>query len=132
LKIGAGPAPVRVPEGWLLIYHGVDGEMSEHGSFDPAYQTKVRYAAGAMILDPADPSRVLARTEQPLLEPTEQDEMVGTVGNVVFPTAIEEIEGQNYLFYGMADYRIGAARLDRVFAEVDAQASSEAALTAVG
>jgi predicted GH43/DUF377 family glycosyl hydrolase len=35
------------------------------------------------------------------------------VPNVVFPTAIEEIEGVSYVFYGMADTRIGVARLDR-------------------
>jgi predicted GH43/DUF377 family glycosyl hydrolase len=35
------------------------------------------------------------------------------VGNVVFPTAIESIEGKNYVFYGMADAKIGVARLDR-------------------
>ena len=33
--------------------------------------------------------------------------------NVVFPTAIEEIEGASYVFYGMADTRIGVARLER-------------------
>ena len=34
--------------------------------------------------------------------------------NVVFPTAIEEIDGVRYVFYGMADTKIGVARLDRV------------------
>jgi predicted GH43/DUF377 family glycosyl hydrolase len=36
------------------------------------------------------------------------------VPNVVFPTAIEEIDGIHYVFYGMADSKIGVARLDRV------------------
>ena len=61
VKIGAGPPPVRVPEGWLLIHHGVTGELVP--GFDQ--QPNVRYTAGAMLLDPADPSRVLARTAQP-------------------------------------------------------------------
>jgi len=39
------------------------------------------------------------------------------VPNVVFPTAIEEIEGRLYVFYGMADSKIGVARLDRRAAE---------------
>ena len=34
--------------------------------------------------------------------------------NVVFPTAIEQIHGVRYVFYGMADSRIGVARLDRM------------------
>ncbi|GAA1108480.1 glycosidase [Kribbella jejuensis] len=110
LKIGAGPAPLRVPEGWLVIHHGVTGEQPQ--GFDPTTQ-KVEYAAGALLLDPDDVTRVVARTAEPLLVPETEAEKVGTVGNVVFPTAIEEIDGQHYVFYGMADAAIGVARLDR-------------------
>ncbi|AVH60610.1 glycosidase [Streptomyces dengpaensis] len=109
LKIGAGPAPVRVDEGWLLIHHGVSGAIE-----DPFAQVQtVNYAAGAMILDPADPARVIARTAEPLMAPETAEERSGTVPNVVFPTAIEEIDGVRYVFYGMADAHIGVARLDR-------------------
>ncbi|TDX08507.1 glycosidase [Kribbella sp. VKM Ac-2566] len=111
LKIGAGPAPLRVPEGWLVIHHGVTGEQPE--GFDPTTQ-KVCYAAGALILDPDDVTRVVARTTEPLMVPETEEEKVGTVGNVVFPTAIEEVEGVHYVFYGMADAAIGVARLDRL------------------
>ncbi|MGH3025149.1 MAG: glycoside hydrolase family 130 protein [Gaiellaceae bacterium] len=110
LKVGGGPPPIRVDEGWLLIHHGVSGEISDE-PFVP--QTKVLYSAGAMILDEADPSQVVCRTPEPLLVPEMPDEMVGTVGNVVFPTAIEVIEGTQYVFYGMADAKIGVARLER-------------------
>lgn len=110
LKIGAGPAPIRVHEGWLLIHHGVSGSIE-----DPFEQNqRVSYAAGAMILDPADPSRVLARSAEPLMAPETEEERSGTVPNVVFPTAIEEVDGVRYVFYGMADAHIGVARLDRV------------------
>lgn len=67
-----------------------------------------------MILDANDPSQVIARTPQPLLEPATAEETSGTVSNVVFPTAIEKIEGNYFVFYGMADSKIGVARLDRV------------------
>jgi beta-1,2-mannobiose phosphorylase / 1,2-beta-oligomannan phosphorylase len=110
LKIGAGPPPVRVDQGWLLIHHGVTGEVPD--AWDPTSQ-RVEYAAGAMILDAGDPSRVLARTDQPILAPETLDERDGTVPNVVFPTAIEQVDGVHYVFYGMADTRIGVARLDR-------------------
>jgi predicted GH43/DUF377 family glycosyl hydrolase len=109
LKIGAGPAPIRVDEGWLLIHHGVSGTLDD--PFSPAQQ--VTYSAGAMLLDPADPSRVLARSAEPLMSPETEEERAGTVPNVVFPTAIEEIGGVRYVFYGMADAHIGVARLDR-------------------
>lgn len=110
LKIGGGPPPLRVPEGWLVLHHGVTGELAR--AFDQ--QQKVNYAAGALILDADDPSRVLARTEEPLLFAETDDEKSGIVPNVVFPTAIEEIDGQHYVFYGMADSKIGVARLDAV------------------
>lgn len=110
LKIGSGPPPIRVPEGWLLLHHGVTGTAST--GFDPT-TGQVRYSAGALLLDGADPARLLARTAEPLLSPDTEAEQVGVVGNVVFPTAIETIDQQNFVFYGMADARIGVARLDR-------------------
>jgi predicted GH43/DUF377 family glycosyl hydrolase len=111
LKIGAGPAPVRVEEGWLLLHHGVTGAIDD--PWEPQQQ-RVSYAAGAMILDPADVSRVTDRSSEPMLTAETEDEKAGTVPNVVFPTAIEEIDGVRYVFYGMADTKIGVARLDRV------------------
>ena len=56
---------------------------------------------------------MLARTAEPLLSPSAPEERSGTVPNVVFPTAIEAIEGVTYVFYGMADTSIGVARLER-------------------
>jgi predicted GH43/DUF377 family glycosyl hydrolase len=110
LKIGGGPPPIRVEEGWLLIYHGVTGDI-QGNPFVP--QTNVHYAAGAMILSASDPSQVIARTSEPILVPETPDELTGVVGNVVFPTAIESVGGQQYVFYGMADAKIGVARLER-------------------
>lgn len=112
-KIGSGPAPIRVPEGWLLVYHGVVGELVP----GVAQQQNVNYAAGAMILDADEPWRVVARTQHPLLSADTPDERAGIVPNVVFPTAIEEVEGRRYVFYGMADSKIGVAQLDAVAVE---------------
>jgi len=109
LKIGGGPPPLRVPEGWLVLHHGVTGELA--GAF--AQQQKVNYAAGALLLDARDPSRVLDRTPEPLLAPETDEERSGIVPNVVFPTAIEEIDGRLFVFYGMADSKIGVALLER-------------------
>lgn len=111
IKIGAGPAPVRIDEGWLLLHHGVSGKL-EGSAFVP--QTNVIYSVGAMILDADDPSRVVARTKEPLMVPATDDETDGIVANVVFPTAIERVDGVDYVFYGMADFKIGVARLERV------------------
>jgi predicted GH43/DUF377 family glycosyl hydrolase len=110
VKIGAGPPPIRIPEGWLLIHHGVTGQLLPGVDHQPL----VNYAAGAMILSADDPSVVLARTSEPLLSAELAAERVGIVPNVVFPTAIEEIDGVLFVFYGMADSRIGVAALERV------------------
>jgi predicted GH43/DUF377 family glycosyl hydrolase len=66
-----------------------------------------------MILSADDPAVVLARTSEPLLSPHTELERTGIVPNVVFPTAIENIDGRLFVFYGMADSRIGVAALDR-------------------
>ena len=112
LKIGGGTPPVRVDEGWLVIYHGASGTLIPGVDLQP----NVRYSAGALILDPLDVSRVIARSPDPLLEPELPEEVVGTVGNVVFPTAIEPAaDGTGHdVYYGMADCRIGVARLTRM------------------
>jgi predicted GH43/DUF377 family glycosyl hydrolase len=104
LGVLMGPDPAAP----YLIHHGVSGRLTEGWG----RQQDAHYAAGAMILDPTDPGRILARTSQPLLAPGIAEERRGTVPNVVFPTAIEEIDGQRFVFYGMADSSIGVARLD--------------------
>lgn len=109
VKIGGGPPPLRIPEGWLVLHHGVTGVIDN--AF--AQQQKVNYAAGALILDADDPSRVIARTPEPLLAPETDDERSGIVPNVVFPTAIERIGDRTFVFYGMADSKIGVAELER-------------------
>jgi beta-1,2-mannobiose phosphorylase / 1,2-beta-oligomannan phosphorylase len=109
-KIGGGTPPIRVPEGWLIVYHGVTTGIAHPGERVP-----LRYVAGAMVLDPQDVSRVLARSQIPLLEPEAREEREGTVPNVVFPTAIDVRDGgEADVYYGMADSRIGAARLRRI------------------
>ena len=99
-RIGAGTPPLRTPDGWLTFHHGVR-----------IVSGRPRYCAGAMLLDPEDPGRVLARTEVPLLEPEAPEEREGTVPDVVFPTAIERIGDRLFVFYGMADAAIGAAEV---------------------
>jgi predicted GH43/DUF377 family glycosyl hydrolase len=94
------------------VHHGVKGSLAKVHKWDYE-QEGLSYAAGAMILDAVDPSKVLARTSEPILAPETAAETSGTVPNVVFPTALEAVDGVRYVFYGMADSRIGVARLDR-------------------
>lgn len=105
LKIGGGAPPVRLPYGWLLLYHGVAG-------YQGAEQKHVRYCAGAAVLDLHDPTKILYRSPRPILEPELPQELEGVVPSVVFPTATDlRDESRLDVYYGAADSVIGAARL---------------------
>lgn len=109
LKVGAGTPPVRTAQGWLSLYHGVSGRILENVDHQP----EVYYAAGILLLDPDDPRRVLYRSPEPVLKPDVAEERSGIVDNVVFPTGIDLREnGRIDVYYGMADARIGAAKLE--------------------
>ncbi|MGD2175552.1 MAG: hypothetical protein PVJ27_09120 [Candidatus Brocadiaceae bacterium] len=98
-KIGAGPPPLKTDAGWLLIYHGVD--------------THYVYRVGAALLDLEDPVRVIARTDQFLMEPEERWERVGIIPNVVFPTALlADDNGELLVYYGAADRVVGLATVE--------------------
>lgn len=56
---------------------------------------------------------MIARTPEPLLVAETESERSGNEPNVVFPTAIEEVDGRLFVFYGMADSKIGVALLER-------------------
>lgn len=109
LKIGAGTPPVMCRHGWLIVHHGV--QEAPHSKPD---HRKFLYSAGVMILDPKKPHHVLYRSPEPVLFPSEPEELLGTVDGVVFPTGIDSRDdiGQPDRFdvyYGMADDRIGVA-----------------------
>jgi predicted GH43/DUF377 family glycosyl hydrolase len=112
LKIGGGTPPVLTQHGWLVIYHGV----SEVAGADKNGH-RLCYSAGLMILSNEHPRFVQYRSPEPVLTPELPKERGGTVANVVFPTGIDrrdDIGAPNRfdVYYGMADYRIGVARLD--------------------
>jgi beta-1,2-mannobiose phosphorylase / 1,2-beta-oligomannan phosphorylase len=108
-KIGGGTPPIRTPQGWLMIYHGVMGKILEGVDHQP----HVRYSAGAMVLNIDDPRTIVYRSTEPILAPEADEERTGIVPNVVFPTGIDVREqGRVDIYYGMADAAIGVARLD--------------------
>lgn len=113
LKIGGGTPPIRISTGWLVLYHGVTGTPTRDLTPPP----DLRYCAAGLVLDAADVTRVVARSIEPLLRPELPDERSGIVPDVVFPTAIEPAHGSvpaaYDVYYGMADSRIGVARLHR-------------------
>jgi predicted GH43/DUF377 family glycosyl hydrolase len=112
LKIGGGAPPIMCRHGWLMIYHGV------HDIPQPDLTgRKMCYSAGAMVLSTEHPNRIVYRSSEPVLVPAGPLECHGTVDNVVFPTGIDRRDDLGApdrfdIYYGMADNRIGVARLD--------------------
>jgi predicted GH43/DUF377 family glycosyl hydrolase len=112
LKIGGGTPPVLTKHGWLVIYHGVsEVEGPDDG------RARLCYSAGVMVLSREHPRVVLYRSAEPVLVPARPEERSGTVANVVFPTGIDRRDDLGPperfdVYYGMADDRIGVARLE--------------------
>jgi beta-1,2-mannobiose phosphorylase / 1,2-beta-oligomannan phosphorylase len=96
-RIGAGAAPIKTEKGWLEIYHGADH--------------KNRYALGAVLLDLENPTKVIARSEYPLLEPTAPYELTGFFGNVVFTNGHLVKGDEITIYYGASDEVICGATL---------------------
>jgi predicted GH43/DUF377 family glycosyl hydrolase len=109
LKIGGGAPPILCRHGWLICHHGVapmPDSTPEHRKFC--------YSAGVMILDKERPHHVVYRSPEPTLFPELEQEFIGAVDGVVFPTGIDRRDdiGQPDRFdvyYGMADDRVGVA-----------------------
>ncbi len=92
---GIGPCsvPYRTDEGWLVLFHGI---MKPAGG--------VWYTLAAMLLDLEDPSKVLAVTHHPILEPRAHYERHGLAVNVVFCCGkIVEPDGEVKIYYGAGD-----------------------------
>lgn len=106
-KIGAGAVPVETTEGWLLLYHGVNGTCNGYV-----------YSIGAAILDLENPSKVLYRTRDYIMTPEMPYEVSGFVPNVTFPCATlqDAKTGRIAIYYGAADTCLGIAytQVDRL------------------
>jgi predicted GH43/DUF377 family glycosyl hydrolase len=94
LGIGNCGAPIELPEGWLVLTHGV-GPMRTYG-------------IGALLLDLDDPSKILAHLPRPLLVPDES-EQDGYVPNVVYSCGSVVHAGNLVIPYGIADQFISYA-----------------------
>lgn len=95
LKIGAAGPPIEIDEGWLLVYHGVDYSRT--------------YRLGVAIFERENPENVLHRSNEPILEPSEDYERIGLVPNVVFSCGSIRRKDELLIYYGCADSVIGVA-----------------------
>ncbi|MDX3967652.1 MAG: glycoside hydrolase family 130 protein [Bradyrhizobium sp.] len=88
VQIGNCGSPIELDEGWLLLTHGV-GPVR-------------KYSIGAVLLDKRDPSKVLARSREPLLRP-EPSEREGYVPNVVYTCGAMRHNDRIILPYAVSD-----------------------------
>lgn len=94
VQIGNCGPPIELDEGWLLLTHGV-GAMR-------------KYSIGAVLLDKDDPSKVIGRTKQPILEAARQDRE-GYVPNVVYSCGAIRHGDMLFIPYGVADSSVAFA-----------------------
>lgn len=94
IQIGNCGAPILCDEGWLVLTHGV-GAMR-------------KYAIGAILLDRDNPTRVLARSEKPILAAKDNDRE-GYVPNVVYTCGAMMVGDTLFMPYGISDSAIGFA-----------------------
>ncbi len=91
VQIGNCGSPIEIEEGWLLLTHGVGAVR--------------KYAIGAMLLDREDPTKVLGRTDQPIISPVD-DTRDGYVPNVVYTCGALALGRRLFIPYAVSDSRV--------------------------
>ena len=98
VKNGEGPHPIRTPQGWLHLAHGVRGCASG-----------LRYVLYLYMTALDDPTRVIAQPGGYFLVP-EGEEYIGDVMNVAFANGwIADEDGRVYIYYASSDTRMHVA-----------------------
>ena len=97
---GVGPTPLKTEYGWLVLYHAMDDR-------DPG-----KYKVGAMLLDLDDPTKILHRSPEPILEPCEDYENNGCKWGVVYASGVIVKDGKLLVYYGGADSCVCVAYTD--------------------
>jgi predicted GH43/DUF377 family glycosyl hydrolase len=97
VQTGNCGSPIELDEGFLVVTHGV-GAMR-------------KYAIGAMLLDKNDPRKVLGRSAEPILTPTDAGRN-GYVPNVVYSCGALRNKNKILLPYGVSDTSVAFALLD--------------------
>lgn len=102
-----GPPAIHLDEGIVLLYNGKNHDEAEHASGDLPLGT---YSVGKLVLDPLEPSRVLYRSDSPLLKPSLPHEMTGQYkSGTTFAEGLVRYQKKWFLYYGTADSFVGLA-----------------------
>lgn len=110
-RLGWGGPPIKTKEGWLHIIHASnvqdDGSIANNPDGSKGVKT---YCAGALLTDLKDPTKVIARVPIPLMRPETPEEIIGPVGNVIFPQGHRLQGDQLHIYYGAADDKVAIAK----------------------
>jgi predicted GH43/DUF377 family glycosyl hydrolase len=93
VHVEMGPPPLKTKHGWLVLYHGIDSNIT--------------YRLGFLILDLDDPTRILFRSKKPIFEPREPYEMTGIAD--ILPGGLKALE------------EMGPAELSQYVTKIDKQ-----------
>ena len=103
--VEAGPPAILTPHGILLLYNA--GNSAASG--DSTLPDRV-YTGGQALFDRRDPLKLMARTDRPFIQPTEEYERTGQYGaGTTFVEGLVPFHGRWYLYYGTGDSRVGVA-----------------------
>ncbi len=97
---GAGAPPLKTKYGWLVFYHAL--EKNDSG----------KYKVGAILLDLNDPTKILYRSQKPILEPEEIYENEGFKPGIVYVSGAVVKDGKLLIYYGGADTYVNLAYAD--------------------
>lgn len=98
VKNGEGPHPIKTPEGWLHLAHGVR-----------ACAAGLRYVLYLYMTSLDDPSKVIAQPGGYFMAPV-GEERTGDVSNVLFSNGwIADEDGTVYIYYASSDTRMHVA-----------------------
>ena len=105
--VEGGPPPIVTKKGILMIYNSAKKRTTYAGR-----KNWLSYSPGLVIFDKNNPTKVIYRSEKPILEPEEYWEKFGKVNYVIFVTGFVYFKGKWLLYYGGADKSIGVATAD--------------------
>ncbi|HYF32661.1 MAG TPA: glycoside hydrolase family 130 protein [Chitinophagaceae bacterium] len=99
-----GPAAMITGKGILLIYNSRNVQSMGDNALPEG-----TYAAGQILLDKADPMKVIQRSEDYFIKPDKKYEILGQVNHVCFVEGLVQYKGKWFLYYGTADSKIAVA-----------------------
>ena len=94
--LGVGPPPLKTKAGWLVFYHA-------HDAAEPT-----RYKWGALLLDVANPTRVIARARAPVFEPDAPYENDWKPG-IAYACGATVVDGTLFVYYGSGEMTVSVA-----------------------